>query len=197
VTSAHGPAGASATDLREPGDFAVCKISGLAGTGIKILQLLDHGGYKDWEHALAYVGGGMCLQAEPGGARIIKRPVQSGDLWSTGLAAFALTTEQQARVPALAETYRGTGYSYLDYEAIFLHRLHFPDLALWPGPRGSHVTLQAFIKSTGHEMCSALVDNFRLRLGSRLFVKPPRWEGYVKPYDLGLLLAGAGAVPVP
>lgn len=188
-------------DLRQPGDFAVSRIAGIGGTAIEIMQLLDHGGYREWEHAKVYTGGGQILQAEPHGAQIVSEPLQRGDIWSTGIPALALTPEQRARVPALAQSYKSAGYSWLDYEAIFLHRVRFPDLRIWPGPQDStgdrgRITLQEFIKDSGHLMCSQLVDNFRLRLGSHLF-HDDRWEGYVKPYDLGLLLTSYGARPVP
>jgi len=181
------------TELRQPGDFAVCRISGAGGIAIDFAEWLNGArAFSHWDHALVYVGDGKCLQAEPGGAEIVERPVLPGDLWSTGISSLALDAEQRAHVPVLAELYRGIGYSWLDYAALAAHRLHAPDLPLWPG-NGRRVTLRKFIKASGHQMCSALVDSFRLQLGSHLFTDPPRWEGYVTPFDLGALLTMAGA----
>lgn len=179
-------------DLREPGDICVCKIGGLGGPAVDFMEWLNGAAaFSHWDHVLAYVGDGKCLQAEPDGAQIIERPVLPGDLWSTGIPVFALTAGQQAMVPDVAQTFDGTGYSWLDYAALAARRLRIPNLPLWPDA-GHLVTLRAFIKASGHEMCSMLVDAFRLRLGSHLFADG-RWEGDVTPWDIGHLLAGAGA----
>jgi len=181
---------------RLPGDFAVCRISGIGGIAIDFAEWLNGAkAFSHWDHALVYVGAGKCLQAEPGGAQIIERPVLPGDLWSTGLYSLGLSDEQQAMVPALAEEYKGIPYSWLDYAAIAAHRLHVPDWPLWPGTHPRRlITLQTFIKSSRHYMCSALADNFRMRLGSHLFTDG-RWEGMVTPYALGRVILAAGGVP--
>lgn len=172
-------------DFRQPGDFGAARVHGLIGWDISWAERLAGLGKGEWQHALTYVGGGRCLQAEPGGARIVERPVQPGDIWSTGLAPFALTAAQQAQVPALAESFKGIPYSALDYGAIFCHRLHLPA----PG-------LRDYIGDTGHEICSQEVDDYRLRLGSHLF-SDGRWPGFVTPWDIGDLLRSAGAIVVP
>jgi len=177
---------------RQPGDLCACRISGAGGIAIDFAQWLNGAkAFSHWDHVKVYVGDGKILQAEPGGAQIISQPVIPGELWSTGIPSLALSEEQQARVPALAETYRGIGYSALDYQALAAHRLHLPDLPVWPEPKpgGGHrlVTLQDFIGATGHQMCSQLADDFRLRLGSHLF-DDNRWPGYVTPFDIGDLI---------
>jgi hypothetical protein len=177
----------------EPGDFFVTTMEGAGGVIIGTLEsavMDDWGdGPTHWRHAGVYLGNGQYLQAEPGGATIGPRRASPYDLWSTGV--LPLTGPQRALVPSLAESYRGVGYSWLDYAALGAHHGHIPDLELWP--EGGHlVTLQEFIKSTGHQMCSFMVDNFRLRLGNHLF-SDGRWEGYVMPWDLGHLLVGLGA----
>jgi hypothetical protein len=184
----------------EPGDFFVTSTGGLGGLTIGVLEsaIMDDWdkGPSKWRHAGIYLGGGMVLQAEPGGAVIVARRPNPADIWSTGV--LPLTPAQRALVPALAESYRGIGYSWLDYAALGAHHGHVPDLPVWP--EGDHlVTLQQFIESTHHQMCSFMVDNFRLRLGDHLFgtqAKPPtpsRWSGYVMPWDLGHLLETQGA----
>jgi hypothetical protein len=176
--------------IRSPGDFAVCRIGGIGGIAIDFGEWLNGAkAFSHWDHALIYVDHGYCLQAEPGGAQIIDRPVLPGDLWSTGIPSLALSQAQQYMVPAVAETFRGTGYSWLDYGALAARRLHFPDWPVWPDD-GKRVTLRKFIGSEHHWMCSALVDHVRARLGSHLF-DDGRFEGYVTPYDLGQLIERA------
>jgi hypothetical protein len=172
----------------EPGDFFVTSTGGLGGLTIGVMESAVMDDWKPgptkWRHAGIYLDGGMVLQAEPHGAQIVSRRPNPADVWSTGV--LPLTGPQRALVPSLAESYRGIGYSWLDYAALAAHHGHVPDLPAWPQD-GHLVTLQTFIKSTGHMMCSFLVDNFRLRLGNHLF-SDGRWEGYVMPWDLGNLL---------
>lgn len=186
------------TDHRQPGDFAVCSISGWGGAGIGWGERwLNYGrpspddGYTRWRHAVVYVGGGKCLQAEPGGSQLITRPVIDGDLWSTG---YLEPPDPGVRdqVVARAADWQGIPYSALDYLALSAHRTHIPNLPCWPG-RGGLVTLQQFIGTTGHMMCSQLVDALLAECGWHLFTKPPRWPGYVDPYDLGALIKAAAA----
>jgi hypothetical protein len=180
---------------RAPGDFAVCRIGGAGGLAIGLGQWLNGAAaFARWEHALIYLGDGLCLQAEPGGAQIIARPVQPGDLWSTGLPQFELSTMQKLRVKREGLRLRGVGYSALDYLALAARRLHLPDAAVWPGP-AHRVSLRRYIEASGHQICSQLVDHLRLRVGSHLFTDG-RWEGYVTPWDIGLLLEQAGATEV-
>jgi hypothetical protein len=177
----------------EPGDFFVTSTGGLGGLAIGVMESAVMNDWKPaptkWRHAGVYLGNGMVLQAEPGGATIGPRSPNPADVWSTGVRP--LTGPQRALVPSLAESFRGVGYSWLDYAALGAHHGHIPDLPVWP--EGDHlVTLRDFIKSTHHWMCSALVDNFRLRLGDHLF-SDGRWEGYVMPWDLGNLITGGRA----
>jgi hypothetical protein len=176
----------SEPDLRQPGDFAAARIHGAIGWDIEQAERLAGLGKGEWQHALTYIGGGMCLQAEPGGAQIVERPVQPGDIWSTGLAPFALTPARRARVQPLANSpaFRGVPYSALDYLAIFDHRCHIP----FPGLKG-------YIADSGHMICSQMVDQFALMLGLHLF-SDGRWPGYVTPWDIGNLLRSAGGVTV-
>jgi hypothetical protein len=176
------------TETRLPGDFAVCQISGVGGLGISVAELAIRGQYREWDHALAYLGQGMCLQAEPHGAQIVARPVRPGDLWSSGLPSLALTDTQQGLAWMTGQSLDGTPYSWLDYAALAAAGLHIP---------APH--LRAYIKASAHAMCSQLVDLFRLLLGSHLFTgeTPERWEGDVTPWDLGHLLTQAGARPAP
>lgn len=181
--------------LPEPGDICVCKINGAGGLAIDFAQWFNGAkAFSHWDHAMISLGGGLVLQAEPHGAQIVLHKPQAGELWSTGLPSLALSDAQKARVRDLGQLLEGTPYSALDYLALAGRRTHVPDWPLWP--QGGHlVTLQAYIKAGGHQMCSQLADNFRLRLGSHLF-SDGRWEGDVTPYDLGKLITDAGGVPL-
>jgi hypothetical protein len=172
--------------LVEPGDFAAAQIRGDAGVLITAGEFLYERGplgirkKPRYQHAIFYAGGpdDLILEAEPGGARL--RPFHYDPatvLWSSDNPALTLTPGQRARVMEVAEKYKGIPYSGLDYEALALHRLHIPA----PG-------LRKYIASTGHMICSQLVDQCRLELDSHLFTDPPRWPGYVDPEDLAVLI---------
>jgi cell wall-associated NlpC family hydrolase len=168
-----------------PGDWAVCSVGGPAGRAIEVAEYLNGDGFAPWEHAFVYVGDGKILQAEPGGSRIVPYTEHGAELWSTG--KIPLTAAQRAQVPVLAGQLKGVPYSWLDYASLAGHRLHIPDLPLWPGPHHP-VTLKTFIGDSGHLICSQLVDYFMLRLGVHLF-KDGRWPGFVTPAALAELLA--------
>lgn len=186
------------TDLRQPGDFAVCPIAGPGGLAIGaaegfadvIARQMNFPAFTKWQHALVYVGGGRCLQAEPGGSRIVARPVYPDDLWSTG--HITLPDAARRLAAATAGRWEGIPYSALDYLALAAHRLHAPDWPVW-AQNGHRVSLQQFIKDQGHEICSQLVDAFLMSCGVHLFADY-RWPGYVMPIDLGHVIEG-GAVP--
>lgn len=159
-----------------PGDFGLCRISGPVGFLIRVGQWLNGSGFADYEHAFIYTGAGLIVEAQPGGARetnlaqYADRPI----LWSTG--KVPLTDEQRTAVIAAVRSFIGTPYSFVDYLAIAAHRFHLP----LPG-------LRAYVASSGHLMCSALVDRAEERAGVHLF-QDGRWDGYVLPDSLGALL---------
>lgn len=159
----------------QPGDFGLTSISGDVGTLIRVGQFLNGDGFSVYEHAFVYVGGGQIVEAEPGGARLAGLDKYAGRpvAWSSG--KVGLTDVQRAAVVAAARARVGTPYSALDYFAIAAHRFRLPV----PG-------LRKFIASTGHEICSQLVDRVFLDAGVHLY-DDGRWEGYVTPaalYDL-------------
>jgi hypothetical protein len=154
-----------------PGDFACVPVHGEVGRLIAFGEKLNGDkAFGKYQHALIYMGDGKVLQAEPGGARIVSRHWQPGDLWSTEI--IDIPDAARARVPDLAQRFVGVPYSALDYFALAAHRLSIPV----PGLRG-------YIASTGHMICSQLVDEFMLELGVHLF-RDGRWPGYVTPAAL-------------
>lgn len=159
-----------------PGDFAVTTVKGQVGFLISLGERLLGSRWGHWDHAFVYVGDGQLVEAEPGGARLAGLDEYQGRplLWSTG--RVELTDEQRASIVAAARARIGTPYSALDYLAIAAHRFHLPI----PG-------LRKYIASTGHEICSALVDRVYADAGVHLYADG-RWEGYVTPADLAALI---------
>jgi cell wall-associated NlpC family hydrolase len=115
------------------------------------------------------------VEARPGGA-VYTRYHYEGNLvaWSTG--KIPLTRYQRTQICAVANALPGTPYSFLDYAAIGLHAWRVPV------PR-----LRAYIQSSGHLICSQLVDYAYKQAGVHLF-EDNRWDGYVRPVDLATRL---------
>lgn len=158
------------------GDFFVTQISGSVGVLISVGEWLNGSRFGPWDHAGVYVGDGQVVEAEPGGARLAGLDEYAGRpiAWSSG--KVELTEEQRTAVVAAARARIGTPYSAADYFAIAAHRFHLPV----PG-------LRKFIASSGHLICSALVDRVFLDAGVHLY-DDGRWEGYVTPADLASLI---------
>ena len=167
-----------------PADFAVVKprsfkTAPVIDQLIIIGELLNGDGFRLWKHAIFYAGGpqDLILEAEAGGAQLRPFHYDPADvLWSSDNPDLNLTQGQRGHAMEIAQHYKGIGYSFLDYDALAAHRLHIPA----PG-------LQAYIASTGHMICSQLVDQCRLDLGSHLFADG-RWPGYVTPAAEGNLI---------
>lgn len=170
------------------GDIGLVRINGAAGRAIRVAQWLDGTGFSDFEHAVVCVGSEVrtyrgrkqlmakCVGAQPGGARIEYYGAHDAAMWSR----FNLTLGQRAKIRDAALSCIGTPYSFADYAAISAHRLHVPA----PG-------LKAYIASTGHMICSQLVDQCHQDAGLRLF-NDGRWPGFVTPGDLYQLIVSMG-----
>ena len=153
----------------QPGDFQLVPTAGTGGKLIQLGQWLNGEGDCPYQHVRVYVGDGQFVEAEPGGARLASYPLDIG-MWSTGKVPLA--PGQGEQIAAAAIGYMGTPYSSLDYVALAAHRLHIPV----PG-------LQGWIASSGHMICSQLVDQCYLDAGVHLF-SDGRWPGYVTPASL-------------
>ncbi|WP_037827112.1 hypothetical protein [Streptomyces sp. NRRL F-5630] len=161
-----------------PGDFGLTRIEGLTGRLINLGQHLIGDG-APVQHALVYVGGGMVVQAMPGGAELI--PLEEASpvvAWSTGVVP--LTSEERAAITLHARSLVGTPYSFLDYASIGLafYRIR---------PRW----VRDYVADTGHLICSQLVDEVYLRAGVHLF-SDGRIPGDVTPGDLWKVVCGRG-----
>ncbi|MET9959301.1 hypothetical protein ABZ128_09465 [Streptomyces sp. NPDC006326] len=156
------------------GDFALTKIRGVAGAFVGAGQWLVGDG-APVHHAFVYVGAGQVVQAMPGGAELI--PLEEASpvvAWSTG--RIPLTTDQRFGIRDEARSLVGTPYSFLDYASIAAARFHVR-------PR----LVRDFVASTGHMICSQLVDEVYKRAGVHLF-DDGRLPGDVTPGDLWRLV---------
>ena len=142
------------------------------------LQGRWHHGLPPWDHVVVVssVTPFLVVEAVPNGAREVRWNYQRNPhLWSTG----RVKTSPDAALAARRYADAHIGYAWEDYAAIALHALRIPA----PG-------LRAYIRSTGHMICSQLVDRCELDAGVHLF-SDGRWEGYATPFDLAdLILAG-------
>ncbi|CAM5409158.1 putative protein OS=Streptomyces microflavus OX=1919 GN=Smic_80910 PE=4 SV=1 [Streptomyces microflavus] len=139
-----------------PGDFALTRIEGITGRFVAAGQALV-GDAAPVQHAFLYVGNGMVVQAMPSGAELI--PIEEASSvvqWSTG--HFDLTEEQRDAMVVEAVALVGTPYSFLDYGSIAL--AHYRIRPAW---------VRDYVASTGHLICSQLVDEVYLRAGVHLF----------------------------
>ncbi|MCY0926247.1 hypothetical protein OTB20_08510 [Streptomyces sp. H27-H1] len=160
--------------IQEPGDFALTKIRGMAGAFVSAGQWLI-GDAAPVHHAFVYVGDGLVVQGMPGGAELIRLEDASPVVeWSTG--RFDLTDWQRDVIVDEALRLVGTPYSFLDYASIAL--AHY-DVR----PR----VLRDFVASTGHMICSQLVDEVYRRAGVHFF-DDGRLPGDVTPGDLHRVL---------
>ncbi len=155
------------------GWIGLTQISGKTGWLIRAMQWLNGDGYENFEHVLivsdvvASESGGdpliMVIEAEPGGA--VEVPFHY-DLATT---VWVETPDEFCEgVVTAARSYLHVGYSFLDYFACFLRRMH-----IWvPG-------LREYIRSTKHMICSQLADRACADAGWHIFDRV--WEGYVTP----------------
>jgi cell wall-associated NlpC family hydrolase len=162
------------------GSVGMTQIHGPVGLGIRLGQWANGSGFEDFEHVVIYIGNGLIVEAEPGGARIAELSEYNGDtiVWLHCPPQYGQAVADAAR--ALV----GTPYSFLDYDALALHRLHIPA----PG-------LRNYISASGHAICSQLADIAAQRGGWELF-DDGRWPGYVVPGDIYRLWLAQNA-PAP
>lgn len=152
----------------QPGDIGLTSITGIVGKLIRLGQLLNGDGFAHYEHAFIVLENGMLIEAMPGGAQIVPLS-EYDDRDVLYVSPAGLTEADRQRICDEARKFEGTPYSFADYAAIAAHRLHLP----LPG-------LREFVASTGHQICSQLVDNAYRAAGIKLF-SDSRWTGYCTP----------------
>ena len=151
-----------------PGTIGLSKISGLLGFSIALAQLLC-GQPSPFTHAFVVLDDDTVLEAMPKGARLQPLPdrldwTPVGWSWMVELDA-----DQRARVVQEARALVGVPYSFLDYLAILLTNLGLRNQAI-----------QRRVASSGHMICSQLVDEVYRRAGIQLF-DDGRFSGDVMP----------------
>lgn len=170
-----------------PGDIGLTSIAGEVGRLIGFGQWLnaidlnprtwfDDTAYR-YEHAFVVVDNGfpgnaepynLIVEAEPGGARLATRDQYAG----RRVVYLRCPDEHRDAVAAAARGLLRTPYSFLDYVSLAARRLRVP---------APH--LRAYIRDSGHQICSQLADEAARRGGWHIFVDH-RWPGDVTPGDL-------------
>jgi hypothetical protein len=172
------------TGALQPGDIGLASISGDVGALIRVGQFLNGSGFSRYEHAFVYIGDGLIVEAEPGGARCV--PLHYGDAY---WCRFTPTAAQRAAIVMAARGYAQARvpYGFADYAALAARRLHVPV----PG-------LRQRIESAGSMICSQLADRCYQDAGYQI-CNDGRWAGYVTPGDIYLAseaVPGPGALPL-
>jgi len=128
------------------GDFGLVSIEGGVGFLIRLGQFLNGDGFYNYEHAFIYVGNGKIVEAMPGGALLSDLSEYDGRaiMWSTDL--IHLTAIQRNNIVSRAIYQKGIPYSFLDYLAIALYRLHI-----------KHPGISKRVEDSDHLICSQLV----------------------------------------
>lgn len=164
------------TPAPQPGDFGLVHVVGGVGILIRIGQWLNGDGFADYEHAFVHVGDDKVVEAQPGGAHETTLADYDGRpiAWSSG--HIALTDAQRAEIVTAAHGYLGVPYSFVDYLSLLLarFRIRLP-------------FVKRYVASTGHMICSQLVDQSFQDADVHLFADG-RWPGDVTPADLYSLL---------
>lgn len=209
-----------------PGSFVVVGITGRIGTLITLGERVAGAAAVDAKYCHAAIitsADGDLVEAEPGGARtghiseydtepqlvsdgpiqkamaLKRRTLASLQQNAPQLAAIApsaddLEASLRAKVVATATALVGTPYSALDYVALAALHLHIPSQRI-----------RDRVASSGHMICSQLVDEVYRRVGIELFTH--RRPGDVMPSDLAAWIraydamqrhpAGRRLVPAP
>jgi hypothetical protein len=144
-----------------PGDVGFGVIAGRVGGWVNLGQAWLGDGCR-FTHTYLVVAPDLCIEAMPGGARWGNVHDRLGP--GHAYARLPLTDEQRAALLPEAQKLRyarggrGVGYSFLDYAALGLW--HYGIRAPW---------LRYRIQSSGHMICSQLVDYLLCRVGHHVF----------------------------
>lgn len=167
--------------MPQPGWIGLTRISGRVGFLIRLGQFLNVVGWKFWkwpklwllaasEHVFVFTGAlatqDGIVEAEPGGARHVRLHYSADSIrW---IPAPSVDVGVKTALAAIAMI--DTPYSFLDYLALALMRLHIPSRRL-----------RNYVASLDHVICSQLADHAANVAGWHLF--PGREEGDVTPED--------------
>lgn len=170
----------------QPGDFFLVPMVGRVGFLVKVGQWLNGDGWRKIQHAGILLPNDRTIEAMPGGAMLGNIAWYHPDeiVWSSGFEIVGvgpdydgpLTPTERINIVEAALKYKGVPYSFLDYLGLALARFRLR-------PRW----LKRYIASTGHMICSQLVDQCYQDAGIHLF-SDGRIPGDVTPADLYNLL---------
>lgn len=159
------------------GAFFVTPVPGVVGWLIRLGQRLC-GDPSIYCHAGVVTDpDGTTMEAQPGGARpgnVANYPhalICDGPILSLPAGPVREAARERVRQYALME--RGTGYSILDYFALACLHLGLP--SAWIRKR---------VQSSGHAICSQMVDLVYQDAGIHLWNDPKKLPGDVMPADL-------------
>lgn len=154
------------------GDVGLVKVHGFTGKLIGFGEFLNGTKKRNtkFQHSFLYLGEGMVLEAQPGGAVLTRLADRYEFTEITWVHPADLTKDQQDRLIQESGKLVGIPYSFLDYSALLVRRLHLPV----PGLKG-------YVNSTDHMICSQLIAEVYRRIGVPLF--KGEWPGYVTPAD--------------
>lgn len=160
----------------QPGDFGLSTIGGALGRFVSFSQLVV-GDPSRYQHAFIVLDDKTVVEAQPGGARItpLDRWLANAGRKPLAFSEADLTEGQRAALVAAARELVGTPYSFLDYLSLAL---------LARGCRPKWILRR--VRSSGHLICSQLVDTVYNRTGLPLF-SDGRFSGDVTPGDLAYL----------
>lgn len=139
-----------------PGDVGFSTIGGRVGWWVNLGQAMLRDASR-WSHAFIVLENGECLEAMPGGARIVPVVRRLGREYA--YARLPLTRLQRQEVDRIGRSLVGTPYSFADYAA----------LAAWEWNLPGRNLLRSYVSSSGHMICSQLVDYALCRAGFHLF----------------------------
>lgn len=154
------------------GAFMVTKTGGWVGWAIRLIT------HSPVNHAGVYVGHGFLVEAQPGGARIVKTTRYPKALWFTP----PISVHAQLAIIEAALNLVGTPYNFLDIAAQALVRVFHWHAPKWALRR---------ISNPSRLQCAQLVDVAYETAGVTLFVDG-RPTGLVAPSDLYDLIQKVG-----
>lgn len=153
------------------GDIGFVKMNGFIGRLVWLAQLINGDGRQNYQHCFIVVDNDHVVEAEPGGARLTPLSAYEG----TNVVFYrmpGLTEGQRIDLAGIAQHLLGRPYSFLDYLAIALVRLHLPSKRL-----------RRYVATTEHLICSQLCD-YVYELGGIQIFTDNRLSGDVTPLDL-------------
>jgi cell wall-associated NlpC family hydrolase len=153
-----------------PGDWAVVATPGVVG---RLIRLVTH---SEVNHGFVYVGEGRIVEANPAGVQ--ESPLSNYDGHLVRWFHFDPATGVGLQVAAAARELLGRPYSWVDDVCLAVAAIFGRRAPRWVRNR---------IASTGHLICSQLIDLACLQAGVHLF-DDRRMPGDVTPEDLDAVI---------